>query len=56
MQCMWNVKEKLIPVIISATGRLSPSCKKYLKNIPSKHSNIELQETAIMRMHTSLRC
>jgi hypothetical protein len=31
---MWNVKEKLIPVIIGATGTISKSFRQYLSNIP----------------------
>jgi len=34
VQGMWNVKAKVIPVIIVATGTISKSLRKYLSNIP----------------------
>ena len=42
---MWNVKTKVIPIIIGATGTISKSFRKYLSNIPEKHTIRELQET-----------
>ena len=33
---MWNVKTKVIPVIIGATGTISKSFRKYASNIPGK--------------------
>jgi hypothetical protein len=37
IQCMWNVKRKVIPVIIGATGTIAKSFKKYVSNIPGNH-------------------
>ena len=34
---MWNVKAKVIPVLIGATGTISESLKRYLCNIPGKY-------------------
>jgi hypothetical protein len=34
---MWNVKAKVIPLIIGATGTISKSLRQYLSNIPEKH-------------------
>ena len=48
IQCMWNVKTKVIPVIIGATGTISKSFRKYVSNIPGKHKVKELQKTAIL--------
>jgi len=48
IQLMWNVKTKLIPVIIGATGTVSKSFRKYVSNIPGKHEVKELQKTAIL--------
>jgi len=48
IQHMWNVKTKLIPVIIGATGTISKSFRKYVSNIPGKHEAKELQKTAIL--------
>ena len=45
---MWNVKTKVIPVIIGATGTISESFGKYVSNIPGKHEVKELQKTAIL--------
>jgi len=44
---MWNVKTKVIPVIIQATGTISNTFRKYVSNIPGKHEVKELQKTAI---------
>jgi len=48
IQRMWNVKTKVIPVIIRATGTISKSVRKYVSNIPGKHELKELQKTAIL--------
>ena len=48
IQRMWNVKTKVIPVIIGATGTISKSCRKYVSNIPGNHEVKELQKTAIL--------
>jgi hypothetical protein len=33
IQCIWNVKIKVIPVMIGATGTISKSFRKYLGNM-----------------------
>ena len=48
IQRMWNLKTKVIPVIIGATGAISKSFRKYVSNIPGKHEVKELQKTAIL--------
>jgi len=48
IQPMWNVKAKIIPVIIGVTGTISASLRQYLNNIPGKHEIKELQKTAIL--------
>jgi len=48
IQRMWNVKTKVIPVIIGATGTISKSFRKYVNNIPGKHEVKKLQKTAIL--------
>jgi len=48
IQRMWNVKTKVIPVIIGATGTISNSFRKYVSNIPGNHEVKELQKTAIL--------
>jgi RNase P/RNase MRP subunit POP5 len=37
IQRMWNVKTKVIPVIIGATGTISKLFRKYLSKMPGKH-------------------
>jgi hypothetical protein len=39
---MWNVKAKVIPVIIGATGTISKSFKKYVSDIPGNRDVREL--------------
>jgi hypothetical protein len=48
IQRMWNVKTKVIPVIIGATGTISKSFRKYVSNIPGNHEVKELQKAAIL--------
>ena len=48
IQLMWNVKAKVIPVIIGATGTISESLRQYLSDGPGKHGIKELQTTAIL--------
>jgi hypothetical protein len=48
IQCMWNVKTKMTPVIIGATETISKSFTKYLSSIPGKHNIKELQKPAIL--------
>jgi hypothetical protein len=48
IQRMWNVKTKVIPVIIGATGTISKSFRKYVTNIPGHHEVREPQKTAIL--------
>jgi hypothetical protein len=48
IQRMWNVKTRVIPVIIGATGTISKSFRKYVSTIPGNHKVRELQKTAIL--------
>jgi len=48
IQRMWNVKTKVIPVIIGATGTISKSFRKYVSNKSGKYEVKELQKTAIL--------
>jgi len=52
---MRNVKTKLIPVIIGATGTIPKSFRKYVSNIPRKHEVKELQKAAILDTAHMLR-
>jgi hypothetical protein len=45
---MWNVKTKVIPVIIGMTGTISKSFRKYVTTISGIHEVKELQKTAIL--------
>ena len=42
-QRMWNVKARVIPIIIGATGTISKSFRKYVNDIPESHDVKELQ-------------
>jgi len=55
IQRMWNVKSKVIPVIIGATGTVSKSFRKYVSNITGKHEVKELQKTAVLGTAQILR-
>ena len=44
IQRMWNLKTKVIPVIIGATGTISKSFRKYVSKIPGKHEVKELRK------------
>jgi hypothetical protein len=45
---MWNVKTRVIPVIIGATGTISKSFRKYVSSIPGNNEVGEIQKTAIL--------
>ena len=55
IQRMWNVKTKVIPVIIGATGTVSKTFSKYVSNIPGNHEVKELQNTAILGTAHTIR-
>jgi hypothetical protein len=48
IQRMWNLKCKIMPVIIGATGIVRKVLRKNLGAIPGKHSVVSLQKTAIL--------
>jgi hypothetical protein len=51
---MWNVKTRVITVIIGETGTISKSFRKYVSNITGNREVRELQKTAILgTAHTS---
>jgi hypothetical protein len=45
---MWNVKTRVMPVKIGATGTISKSFRKYVSDIPGKHDVKELQKRTIL--------
>ena len=60
IQQMWNLKCKIIPVIIGATEILTKGLRKNMEVMSGKHSVDSLQKTAILRtshiMHKVLQC
>jgi hypothetical protein len=48
IQRMWNMKCSVMPVAIGATGTINRGLRKYLQEIPGKHSIDSLQKTAIL--------
>jgi hypothetical protein len=55
IQRMWNVKTRVISVIIGATGTISKSFRKYISTIPGNYDVRELQKTAILSTAHILR-
>jgi hypothetical protein len=49
---VWNVKTKVIPVIIGAAGTISQSFRKYMSNILGKNEIKELQKQPYLKFHT----
>jgi hypothetical protein len=45
---MWNVKTRVMPVIIGATGTISKSLRKHVSTISGNHGVKEVEKTAIM--------
>jgi hypothetical protein len=52
---MWNVKTKVIPVIIGATGTISKLFRKYVSKVSGNNKVKKLQKTAILRTAHLLR-
>jgi hypothetical protein len=52
IQRMWNVKTRVIPVTIGATGTISRSFRKYVSTIPGNHEVKKLQEQPYWALHT----
>ena len=48
IQLMWNIKTKVIPVIIGATGTISKLFRQFLSNKPGKHEIKEIQKRAAL--------
>jgi hypothetical protein len=55
IQRMWNVKTRVIPVIIGSTGTISKSFRKYVSDILGKHDVKELQKTVTLGTAHMLR-
>jgi hypothetical protein len=54
IQRMWNVKTRVIPVIIGRNGTISKSFRKYVSSIPGNHE-VRVQKTAILGIAHILR-
>jgi hypothetical protein len=48
IQGVWNVKSRVIPVKIGATGTVSKSFRKHVNDIPGNRDVKELQKTVIL--------
>jgi protein required for attachment to host cells len=56
IQRMWNLKAKVIALIIGATGNISKSLRQYLSNMLGKHKIKELKKkTTSWALHTYYR-
>jgi len=52
IQRMWNVKTKVKPVIIGATGTISESFRKYLSNMPGNMKSRSYRKQPYWALHT----
>jgi hypothetical protein len=52
---MWNVKIKVIPVIIRAIGAIPKAFRKYESNIPRNHEVKKLQKQPYWVLRTYFR-
>jgi hypothetical protein len=52
IQRMWNVKTRVITVVIGATGTILKSFRKHVTNIPGHHDVKELQKQPYWALHT----
>jgi len=53
IQRMWNVKAKVIPVIIGVTGTISKSLIEYLSNIQGKHEIRDFKKQPYYALHAA---
>ena len=52
---MWNMKCRVVPVIIGATGIVTRSLRKNFEAVAGKHSIDSLQKTAILGTAHTIR-
>jgi hypothetical protein len=52
IQRMWNIKTRVIPLKIGATGTISKSFRKYVSDIPGNHDVKGLQKQPYWALHT----
>jgi hypothetical protein len=52
---MWNVKTKVMPVIIGATGTISKSFRKYVISIPGSTKSRNYRKQLYWAQHTYFR-
>ena len=52
IQRMWNVKTKVIPVIIGATGTISKTFRKYVRNIQETMESRNYRKQPYWPLHT----
>jgi membrane-bound lytic murein transglycosylase B len=45
---MWDLKTKVVALIIGATETIPKSFRKYANNVPGKHDIKEIHKTAIL--------
>jgi hypothetical protein len=45
---VWNVKAKVIRLIVGTTGTVTKLLRQYLSNMPGKHEIKELKQTAVL--------
>ena len=55
IQRMWNLKCKIVPEIIGATGIVTRNLRSNFEVVPGKHSIDSLQKTAILGTSHTIR-
>jgi hypothetical protein len=54
---MYNVKTKVIPIAIGATGTISISFRKYMNNVSAKHEIMNYRTQSYWAIkHSGLNC
>ena len=51
-QPLWNVKTKMMPVVIGATGTIAKSFRKYVSNIPGNMKSRNYRKQSNWALHT----
>uniref|UniRef100_A0A8D9AB47 Uncharacterized protein n=1 Tax=Cacopsylla melanoneura TaxID=428564 RepID=A0A8D9AB47_9HEMI len=50
IQRMWNLRTKVIPIIIGATGLISKITAETIKDVPGKHNLLQMQRAVVLVM------
>ncbi|KAL1462310.1 hypothetical protein WDU94_014153 [Cyamophila willieti] len=48
IQRMWNIRTKVIPIIIGATGLISKTTAELIEEVPGKHNLLQMQRAVVL--------